>query len=258
MTFAASVLPTPASPSMNSGFSSLRARKIDVARPRSPMYLRSRSRCSTSSMLVGAPAVTPKGYEADGPAGCRANTAVLTRLLDRPLGQHPGQVLFVLGARAQVTGRVQAIRCVLRRFLGVGTRVQRLLDRLGTDGRGADVGQADAPAAILLLSRGADDRPVEKAPPELDVLVRPVRHREHDLGDDLIWRERRCEQVLEEILRGDRALVGHDLRVQHQGDGRIVARRVRVRDHAADGAHVAYLVVADLARDLGQNRQILY
>src|SRR3977135_3940976 len=181
MTFAASVLPTPASPSMNSGFSSLRARKIDVARPRSPMYLRSRRRCSTSSIVEGAPTVTPKGYEV-ARRECRTTWASLTGLLDRPLRQHPGQMLFVLGARAQVTGGVQAVRCVLRRFLGLGAFLQRLLDGVGTNRSRSDVGQADAPAAVHLLSRGADNRPVEKAPPEFDVLVRPVRHREHDLG----------------------------------------------------------------------------
>src|SRR5882762_9159484 len=120
MTLAASVFPTPASPSMNRGFSSFRARKIEVARPRSPMYLRSRRRCSTSSMVLGAPSVTRKGYEVDphelrglrlesvgmpfkARRDCRATPVSLTRLLDRSLGQHPRQVLLVLGARAQVT-----------------------------------------------------------------------------------------------------------------------------------------------------------
>src|ERR1700686_5354222 len=102
MTFAASVFPTPASPSMKSGFSSFRARKIDVARARSPMYFRSRRRASMSSMLVGAAVVTPKGYEV-ARHECRATHASLTRLLDRPLRQHPSEVLFVLGARTQVT-----------------------------------------------------------------------------------------------------------------------------------------------------------
>src|SRR5947207_13416620 len=60
MTLAASVLPTPASPSMNRGFWSWRARKIDVARARSPMYRRSRRRSSTSSIDRGA--ATAKGY----------------------------------------------------------------------------------------------------------------------------------------------------------------------------------------------------
>src|SRR5205809_4423033 len=60
MTLAASVLPTPASPSMKSGFCSCRARKIDVARARSPMYRRSRRRSSTSSIDRGA--ATAKGY----------------------------------------------------------------------------------------------------------------------------------------------------------------------------------------------------
>src|SRR3981189_3120378 len=110
MTLAASVLPTPASPSMKSGFSSFRARKIEVARPRSPMYLRSRRRCSTSSMVVGAPSVTRTGYEVNlhelrglrrefvgTPVKARRKSRVtpasLTLLLDRPLGQHPREML---------------------------------------------------------------------------------------------------------------------------------------------------------------------
>src|SRR6478752_2546699 len=108
MTLAASVFPTPASPSMKRGFSSLRARKIDVARPRSPMYLRSRRRCSTSSMVVGTPAVTPQDYVVPQHE-CRATRASLTRLLDRPLGQQPREVLLVLGARTQVSGRIQSV-----------------------------------------------------------------------------------------------------------------------------------------------------
>src|ERR1700674_1030999 len=115
MTLAASVLPTPASPSMNRGFSSFSARKIDVARARSPMYLRSRSRCSTSSIVAGGAAGTRKGYEQSvGPhliAACAPEVArreipghqtPLLGLFDRSLGQHPRQVLLVLRARTQV------------------------------------------------------------------------------------------------------------------------------------------------------------
>src|ERR1700686_888979 len=137
MTLAASVLPTPASPSMKSGFSSFKARKIDVARARSPMYLRSRNRCSTSSIVAGEGDITPKAYEfpdvslpplgEGGPrrsgwsdeGRCRLLRATettgpartpgpvpLLRLLDRSLREHPSQVLLVLGARPEVAGRV--------------------------------------------------------------------------------------------------------------------------------------------------------
>src|SRR5438445_761678 len=166
ITFAASVLPTPASPSMKSGFSSLSARKIDVARPRSPMYRRSRRRRSISSMLAGA--VIP----------------------------------------------------------------------LKTTGR-------------------SHDCPVEEPAAELDVLVRAVGDREHDLGDDLVGRERRSEEVLEEVLGLYRPLVGDDLGVEHQRDGRVVAGCVGVGDHATDRAHVADLVVTDLTGHLRQDWQLV-
>src|ERR1700682_2919987 len=257
MTLAASVLPTPASPSMKSGFSSLRARKIDVARARSPMYLRSRSRCSTSSIVAGE--VTWKGYELRDErwAGATAGPRPLLRLLDRSLGQHSSQVLLVLGAGAQVAGRVQAVGCVLRRIFWLGAVVQSVLDCLRADWCRTDVRQPDAPATIHLLGRGADDRPVEETAAELDVLVRAVGHGGDDLDDDLVCRQGRCEEILEEILGRDRALVGHDLGVEHQSDGRVVARGVPVRDHATDRAHVADLVVTHLARDLREDRQLL-
>src|SRR5450759_3793817 len=110
MTLAASVLPTPASPSMKSGFSSFNARKIDVARARSPMYLRSRSRCSMSSIVAGDVAVTCKGYETRWPgAKYRATRYPLLGLLDRSLREHPRQVLLVLRARSQDARRVQPV-----------------------------------------------------------------------------------------------------------------------------------------------------
>src|SRR6202022_606504 len=100
MTLAASVLPTPASPSMKRGFSSFRARKIDVARARSPMYLRSRRRRSISSMLGGEAAVTPKGYDLKRRRLVARRAAepprrALLGLLDRSFGQHARQVLLV-------------------------------------------------------------------------------------------------------------------------------------------------------------------
>src|SRR6202521_268268 len=286
MTLAASVLPTPASPSMNSGFSSFKARKIDVARARSPMYLRSRSRCSTSSMVAmaaGELAVTRKGYEQSvGPiliaacaeisrsppyrrlragGGPERNTGPPIRpllgLFDRSLGQDPRQVLLVFRACSEVTGRVQTVGRVLRSLLRLGTVVQGLLDRMGANRVRAHCVHPDAPAAVHLLGRRADDRPVEKPAAELDVLVGAVRHGEEALDDDLIRLEGRRKDVLEEVLGGDRPLVGNDLGVQHQSDGRVVAGGVGVRDHASDRAHVADLVVAHLTRDLREDGQLL-
>src|ERR1700730_10138443 len=192
MTLAASVLPTPASPSMNSGFSSFKARKIDVARARSPMYLRSRSRCSTSSIVAGEVAITRERLrEGRWPGVSAGPPCVLLRLLDRPLGQDPGQMLLVLRARPEVAGRAQAVGCVLRCVLRLGAVMESLFNGMGTHGRRAHVGQADAPAAVHLLGRGTDNRPVEKPAAELDVLVRAVRYREDDLDDDLVRLERR-------------------------------------------------------------------
>ena len=87
--------------------------------------------------------------------------------------------------------------------------------------------------------------------------MRAVCHGEHDLGDNLVRLQRRREQVLEEILGRYRPPVGDDVGVEHQCDGRIVAGRVGVRDDTADRAHVAHLVVADLAGHLGQDGQLV-
>src|SRR3982074_1281237 len=158
MTLAASAFPTPASPSMKSGFSICGERKCVLARARSPMYLRSRKRASISSMLVGARSVTRKGYEGGGPARAPGPQPSLLRLLDGPLGEHPGQVLLVLRTRTKVARWVQAVRRVLRRVFRSGAVVKRLFDRLGADRRRSHVGQADAPAPVHLLRGGADDR----------------------------------------------------------------------------------------------------
>src|SRR6267378_459907 len=245
MTFAASVLPTPASPSMKRGFSSFNAKKMDVARPRSPMYRRSRRRCSTSSMLAGA--VIPSN-----------STGRLRRLFYRPPGEDPRQVLLVLRARPQVARGAEPVGSMLRGLLRLGSLAQSVLDTLRTNRGRAHVSQPDAPVAVHLLRGRADDGPVEKAPAELDVLVGTVRDREHDLGHDLVRCQRRREQVLEEVLRRDRPLVGHDLGVEHQGDRRVVARRIGMRDHTAHRAHVAHLVVADLSRDFREDGLLVF
>src|SRR5437899_6756790 len=148
ITFAASVLPTPASPSMKRGFSSLRARKIDVARPRSPMYRRSRRRRSTSSMLAGA--VIPTN-----------STGRLRCLFYCPPGQNPRQVLLVLRACAQVARGIEAVGSVLGGLVRLGSLEQGLLDSLRPHRGRADVREPDAPPAVHLLGARADDRPVE-------------------------------------------------------------------------------------------------
>src|SRR5213080_127386 len=173
MTFAASVLPTPASPSMNSGFCSLRARKIDVPNARSPMYLRSRRRRSTSSMVAGALTLTkstrqpvhtdspdeptcspqqtsdrpdyPGRWPGSAGRGPPRDSLRALGLLNRPFGQHTGEVLLVFRTCAQVAGRVEPIRRMLRRLFRLGALLERLLDGVRPDRRDADVRQPDPP-----------------------------------------------------------------------------------------------------------------
>src|SRR5438067_8389991 len=179
------------------------------------------------------------------------------RLLNRPLGQDAGKVLFVLRAGAQVSGRIEPVRRVLRCLFRLGSRLESLLDRVRPDWSWPDVGEPDAPATVHLLGRYTDDRPVKEAAAEFDVLVRTVGDKKHDLSDYLVRRQRRREQVPEEIFGRDRSLVGHDLGIEDQGDGWVVAGGVCVRDDTTHGAHVAHLVVADLAGDLGQDGQLV-
>src|SRR2546430_9948549 len=81
-------------------------------------------------------------------------------LLDRPLGQHAGEVLFVFRAGAQVAAWVEPVRRVLGRLLRLAALLERFLDRGRPDRRDADVGEADPPSAVHLLRRHADDGPV--------------------------------------------------------------------------------------------------
>ena len=67
--------------------------------------------------------------------------------------------------------------------------------------------------------------------------------------------ERGGEDVAEEIARLVAALVGDDLGVEHERERVVVAGRVAVRDHAADGPEVAHLVVADVVGHLHEDRQ---
>src|SRR6266566_5100248 len=145
MTLAASVLPTPASPSMKSGFSSLSARKT---------------------------------------------TGGLHRLFYCPPREDPRQVLLVLRARPQVTRRVEPVGGVLGRLVRLGALLEGILDGRRPHRRRTHVGQPDTPPAVHLLGSGTDYRPIEEPAAELDVLVRTVCDRKHDLGDDLIRGER--------------------------------------------------------------------
>src|SRR5690348_18350485 len=156
ITFAASVLPTPASPSMNRGFSSFRARKIAVARARSPMYWRSRRRASTSSIVIGPPLVTCKRVPAASPWPA-AGECVSAGLLDRPLGEDPGEVLLVLRARPEVAGWVQPVGRVLGGLLRLGALAEGVLHGFGAHRCRPDVGEADPPVAVDLLGGRADD-----------------------------------------------------------------------------------------------------
>ena len=146
---------------------------------------------------------------------------------------------------------------MLRRLFGLRTLAKRILDSLRTHRRRTHVGQPDAPVAVHLLSRGPDDRPVEEPAAELDVLVRAVGNREDHLADQLVVLERGGEDVLEEVFGRVAPLVGDDLGVENQRQGRVVAGRVGVGHDATDAAQVADLVVADLVGDLGQDGQVL-
>src|SRR2546426_10225219 len=162
MTLAASVLPTPASPSMKSGFCSLRARKMDVASARSPMYLRSRRRRSTSSMVGGALTVD-KAYEVARPDWPGHPESLLTSfgLVDGPLGQDARKVLLVLRAGPQVAGWAEAVRRMLGRLFRFGALVQRLLAGGRPDGASDDGGGAHPPVTADLRRCHPDHRPLE-------------------------------------------------------------------------------------------------
>src|SRR5437899_2074386 len=252
------------------------------------MYRRARMRRSISSMLARAviPLKTtgrardkvgflrrqactskPKGAASSGapaaqtreiPRGFRSfRTGRLRCLFYCSPGQHPRQMLFVLRAGAQVARRIETVGRVLGGLVWLGAIVQGLLNSLRPHRRRADVRQPDAPPAVHLLGGRSHDCPVEEPAAELDVLVRAVGDREHDLGDDLVGRERRSEEVLEEVLGLYRPLVGDDLGVEHQRDGRVVAGCVGVGDHATDRAYVADLVVTDLTGHLRQDWQLV-
>src|SRR5579859_2730521 len=136
------------------------------------------------TLCIGIPS-----QKRNGPATLPGHPTCLLGLFDSPSDKHPREVLLVLGAGAQVAGRVQAVGRVLGCLFRLGALGQCVLDRLGPDGRGADVGQPDPPVTVDLLGGRSDDCPVEQPAAKLDVLVRPIGHVENDLGDDLVGRE---------------------------------------------------------------------
>src|SRR5437899_2450320 len=70
-------------------------------------------------------------------------TLLALRLLNRPLGEHAGEVLFVFRAGAQVAAWVEPVRRVLGRLLWLGALLERLFHGGGPDRRDPDVGEAD-------------------------------------------------------------------------------------------------------------------
>src|SRR5690349_3272870 len=82
---------------------------------------------------------------------------LLLRLLDRPLGEHAGEVLLVLRAGAQVARRVETVRRMLGRLFRLGALLQRVLHGVRADRRRGHVREADAPVAVHLLGRHTDD-----------------------------------------------------------------------------------------------------
>jgi hypothetical protein len=71
-------------------------------------------------------------------------------------------------------------------------------------------------------------------------------------GDDFVFRQGAFEEALEEAVGVVLAALGMDGGPQRDEGGGVVGRRVRVGDGAAEGAAVAHLGVADIARQRGQ------
>src|SRR5438552_16789561 len=126
------------------------------------------------SSIVCGPLTETKRTRWLGQTG-RATPGILLlalRLLNRPLGQDAGKVLFVLRAGAQVSGRIEPVRRVLRCLFRLGSRLERLLDRVRPDCRWPDVGEPEAPATLHPLGRYTDDRPVNETAAALAALLR--------------------------------------------------------------------------------------
>src|SRR5262249_50106716 len=109
---------------------------------------------------------------------------------------------------------------MLGRLLWGRAGCQRIFHGPAPNRRGTAVRKADAPSTVQLWRASPDDGPVEEAAPELDVLVGAARERKDDLADDLVRVEGRRPEGDEEVLGPEAPLVGHDLGVEHQREGR--------------------------------------
>ena len=119
------------------------------------------------------------------------------------------------------------------------------------DAIGAGAGHRDPHPARGLGDKDADQREARGRVAEFHI-GRLLRDRKADLGDDLAGAERGLEQALEEVLRGDLALVGDDGRAQRQGRRRIIGGRIVIGDRAADRAAIAHRRIADALGERGQ------
>src|SRR5712691_11509651 len=102
-------------------------------------------------MVAGALTDSKSTRWPDPPIGPPRPLLASLGLVYRPLGEHAGQVLLVLGRGAEVAGRVEPVRRVLLRLFRLGAVVQGLLHCSRPHRRRPDFGKPDAPAAVHLL-----------------------------------------------------------------------------------------------------------
>ena len=127
----------------------------------------------------------------------------------------------------------------------------------------AIAGSADAAVRALRDRRDPDRRPVLRAAAELrDSSSRiPVELRHADLGHHLLRPDRRLEDAVEEVRRGDRPRAVRpgdvDLAVEREQHRRQVRGRIAVRERAADRAAMAHLRIADQAGRVRDERAVL-
>src|SRR2546430_16778786 len=107
------------------------------------------------SSIVGGPLTETKRTRWLGQTD-RATPGILLlalRLLNRPLGQDAGKMLFVLRAGAPVSGRIEPVRRVLRCLFRLGSRLESLLDRVRPDWSWPAAAEPGAPPPDPLLAR---------------------------------------------------------------------------------------------------------
>jgi hypothetical protein len=139
---------------------------------------------------------------------------------------------------------------------------QRVLDTGRPERRPTHVDQADSRAAVGQHRRDGDDGPVLR--PAVELLERPPGvgdGRDPDLDQHLVGRQRGLQEPGEEVVDRDLPFAAGPPRDERRSEGqqrsRQVRRRVAVGDRPADGAAVPHLRIADLCRDLGQQRHPL-